>query len=32
MDFDSVWIVLPDGTRKLLGAEAKQGEYNIVRL
>jgi hypothetical protein len=31
LEFDSVWIVLPDGTRRSIGLEAKRGEYNIVR-
>ncbi len=31
LQFDSVWIVLPDGTRRSIGPEARRGEYNTVR-
>jgi hypothetical protein len=31
LEFDSVWVVLPDGTRRSIDPEAKRGEYNIVR-
>jgi hypothetical protein len=32
LEFDSVWIVLPDGTRPTLDTEMKRGEYNTLRL
>ena len=32
LEFDSVWIVLPDGTRRSMAQEPKRGEYNTLRL
>lgn len=32
LDFDSVRIVLPDGTRHTLGPEIERGRYHLVRL
>ena len=32
LEFDAVWIVLPDGTRHSLGRDLRRGAYNTVAL